>query len=202
MEGDQYQPNMMEMGGEQVPYVPHSYSPEGAIDNIVSQIDPQHIIENLNHSLKGESYNKEKGEWIKTGEELVNDNCRGWAISYLTSLMNNSSTMATIDKDQFSNLMRGIIRNVTKTIACNVERFGFVHKGKSYKKNIFLNKGSPDREKMDAIAEIILQRAFVIYTRSLSGMESQKIFRSLSMTDNLSYAPQQQQNNWVSKLFR
>ena len=203
MSGDQYAPNNYEESPEQFYPPPAAYTPENAVDNIVAQIDPQNIIDNLDHALKGESFKKETGEWAKTGEPLVNENCRGWTISYLTGLMNNSSTMATIDKDQFSNLMRGIIRNVTKTVACNVENFGFVPPSKGYKKKNYRNKGSPDRERMDTLCEMILQRAFMIYTRSLMGMESRKIFQSLSMTDNLNYGPPAQQNQgWVSKMFR
>jgi len=32
---------------------PMSYTPEGSISNIVGQIDPSTIVDNLNHSLKG-----------------------------------------------------------------------------------------------------------------------------------------------------
>ena len=60
-----------------------SYTPEEKVENIVGQIDPQRILDNLNHSLKGEYYSKEESKWIKIGEELINDAGRGWIISYL-----------------------------------------------------------------------------------------------------------------------
>jgi len=40
------------------------YTPESSISNIVGQIDPNTIVDNLNHSLKGEFYDKESGMWV------------------------------------------------------------------------------------------------------------------------------------------
>ena len=98
----------------QQPIAPPEYTSEEDITNIVGQIDPQRILDNLNHSLKGEYYNKEQGEWQKIGDELVNIACRGWIVSYLTALMNNASTMGFIQEQQLSHLMEGVIKSVTR----------------------------------------------------------------------------------------
>lgn len=171
-----------------------AYNVEGSIANIVDQIDPQMIIDNFNHALKGEYYNKEKGIWESAGDgsPLVNDSCRSWIISYLTALMNKASTLATINEKQFSGLMEGIIRNVGREFVCNLEKFGFVPEGKDFAKKDYHNIGIPDSARMDSIAEAMYQRAFVIYSRSINGMESKKIFSSLSMSDPMSFNPQQQ----------
>ena len=171
---------------------PLPFSPEGEINNIVGQIDPAQIVDNFNHALKGEYFNKEKGSWESIGKELVNAECRGWVISYSTSLMNNASTMGIISKDQLNYLMWGIIRTVAREFRCNLERFGFVPPGKYYKQGEYENKGSPDTARMDMISEMIFQRALLIYSRSLSGTESTKIFKSLSMVDQL-YGGQKEQ---------
>ena len=46
-----------------IPQVPVYGTGEQDITNIVAQIDPKTIIDNLNHALKGEYYDKENGEW-------------------------------------------------------------------------------------------------------------------------------------------
>lgn len=167
------------------------YTSEEEIKNIVGQIDPQRILDNFNHSLKGEYYSKEEGEWKKIGDELVNTACRGWVISYMTSLMNNASTMGIIQEKQLSFLMEGVIKTVTREFRCNLEKFGFVPPGKYYDKKVFENKGTPDTARMDSVAEMIYQRALLIFTRSLKGTESQRVFKSLHMTDQLQFLPQQ-----------
>jgi len=179
---------------------PINYTPEEEITNIVGQIDPTHILDNLNHSLKGEYFNKEKGEWETLGEELVNDSCRGWIISYFSSLMNNASTMGLIQETQLSYLMEGVIKIITKEFRCNLEKFGFVPPGNGYKEKRYENKGTPNTARMESIAEMIYQRAFIIYSRSLKGTESKRIFNSLNMNDPLMFQQQQQKQGWMNKL--
>jgi len=182
-----------------------SGSGEEEINNIVGQIDPQRILDNLNHALKGEYFAKEQGRWVKVGDELINDAGRGWIISFFTSIMNNASTMGTITEKQFSFLMEGVIKTITREFRCNLEKFGFVPPGKRYHEGIFENKGTPDTARMDTIAEMVYQRAFLIYSRSIKGSESKRIFSSLKMADNMDYGggmPQQQpKKNFISRMF-
>jgi len=200
---DPYQPPYQDPYQQpQQPMVPAEYMGEEEVTNIVGQIDPQRILDNLNHSLKGEYYNKEEGAWEKVGDELVNTACRGWIISYLTALMNNASTMGVIQEQQLSSLMEGVIKSVTREFKCNLEKFGFVPPGKYYDKEIYENKGTPNTSRMDSIAEMIYQRAFLILTRSLKGTESSKIFRSLSMSDQMLFNQQQmQKKGFLGKMF-
>jgi len=185
--------------------VPMGYTSEASVSNVLDQIDPQSIIDNFNHALKGEYFNKEKGVWEFAGDgtPLVNDSCRSWIISYLTAIMNKSSTLGTIDKLQFSSLMDGIIRNVTREFVSNLEKFGFVPKGPDYLNSNYYNRGIPDSSRMDTVAEAIYQRAFMIYSRSVNGMDSRKIFGSLSMHDPMMFGGSQQGGGgWASGLFK
>ena len=118
------------------------YTPEGSISNIVGQIDPTTIVDNLNHSLKGERFDKEKGLWLMnpSGVPLVNDDCRGFVISYITGVLNNNSTMAIIDKPQLGFIMESIIEDISKEFVSNLEKFGFVPEGPGFANHRFENK--------------------------------------------------------------
>ena len=179
------------------------YTPEGSISNIVGQIDPTTIVDNLNHSLKGEIYSKENGVWMMnpSGKPLVNDACRGFVISYVTGVLNNNTTMAIITQVQLGFLMESIIEDISKEFVCNLERFGFVPKGMGYAKGIYMNQGSPDSSRMSSVSGMIFRAVFSCYTRSLNGMESKKVFSSLNMTDSLNYNPQQKEGSWMGNLF-
>lgn len=180
-----------------------SYTPENSISNIVGQIDPSQIVDNLNHSLKGEFYDKERGMWMMNpaNTPLVNDECRGFIISYVTGILNNNSTMAIITPVQLGFLMESVIEDIGKEFVCNLEKFGFVPPGPSYKNKCYENKGTPDSARMSSISNMVIRAVFTCYTRSINGMESKKIFSSLSMTDGLNYSPQQQGNDWMGKMF-
>ena len=123
-------PNYQPEQSQQVPnyYNAPYMSQEQEITNIVGQIDPKTIIDNLDHALKGEHFDKERGEWIMnaSGKGLVNDSCRGAIISYLDGILTNNTTMANIDEKRLSFLMESVIETVTKMFVVNLEEFGFV----------------------------------------------------------------------------
>ncbi len=183
---------------------PMSYTPEGSISNIVGQIDPSTIVDNLNHSLKGEFYDKEQGKWLlnPSGKPLVNDACRGFVISYVTGILNNNSVMGTISQAQLGFIMETVIEELGKEFVCNLERFGFVPAGPGYKKGVYMNQGNPNSSRMSSVCGIIFRSVFSCYTRSLNGMESRKLFSSLNMTDGLNFNPQQEKGaGWMGRMF-
>ena len=113
--------------------IPSYYNaPYGAneqdITNIVAQIDPKTIIDNLDHALKGEHFNKERGEWVmnSSGKPMVNDACRSAIISYLDGILTNNTTMGNIDEKRLSLLMESIIESINRMFVSNLEEFGFV----------------------------------------------------------------------------
>jgi len=180
------------------------YTPEGSISNIVGQIDPSTIIDNLNHSLKGEFYNKETGMWVMnpSGVPLVNDACRGFIISYVTGIMNNNSTMAILSQQQLGYMMETIIEEMGKEFVCNLERFGFVPPGPGFDVGRYENKGTPYSARMSSVCSMVFRAVFSCYTRSLNGMESKKIFSSLRMADQLDFQPQREQGaGWIGRMF-
>ena len=198
MEYQQQQPQEPEQ--QQMPM----YTPEGSISNIVGQIDPSTIIDNLNHSLKGEFFDKELGVWKMNPSNvpLVNDACRGFIISYVTGIMNNNSTMAIIKEQQLGFLMESVIEEMGREFVCNLERFGFVPKGPGYDAGRYENKGTPESSRMSSVSGMVFRAVFSCYTRSLNGMESKKIFSSLNMSDGLNFNPQPDQNSgWMGKMF-
>ena len=183
---------------------PVMYTPEGSVSNIVGQIDPATIVDNLNHSLRGEFYDKEQGKWKMnpTGKPLVNDACRGFIISYVTGILNNNSVMATISQQQLGFLMETIIEELGKEFVCNLEKFGFVPPGPGYENGVYMNQGTPDSARMSSVTGIVFRAVFSCYTRSLNGMESRKLFSSLNMNDSLNFAQQQEQGSgWMGKMF-
>lgn len=186
----------------ELPQTAIPFTPEEEIRNIVGQIDPANILNNINHSLKGEYYNKEKGEWENVGKELVNDECRGWVISYFNSIMNNASTLGIISETQLNYLMEGVIDTVIKEFRCNLERFGFVPPGKGFEKKEYLNSGMPDTSRMRSVAEMIFRSAFLVFSRSLKGTENNRIFKSLNMNDQLDFnRDNQKSKNPLARLF-
>ena len=188
------------------PQLPVYTQGEQDINNIVAQIDPKTIIDNLDHALKGEHYDKETAQWIMnpTKMHLVNDACRGFVISFLDGLLTNNTTMANIDEKRLSLLMESVIETITKNFTTRLEEFGFVPPSPTYKDKVYQNKGTPDSATMTMVSNMVYKVCFLVFTRALKGQESIRIFKSLSMVDSLGYGMQSQQEGkgWLGKLFR
>jgi len=199
----QYDPSEYESVGYDQPPQSRYAIQEQDITNIVSQIDPKTIIDNLDHALKGEHFNKEEGEWKlnTSGKSLVNDTCRGAVISYLDGILTNNTTMANLDEKRLSFLMESVIETIGKLFIVNLEEFGFVPKGDKFSQGVYENKGTPDTATMTMVANMIYKVCFLVFTRALKGQESIRIFKSLSMTDPMSFGGQQQKTGWMGKLF-
>lgn len=188
------------------PYQPLPVYSQGEqdISNIVSQIDPKTIIDNLNHALKGEYFSKENNVWVmnESKKPLVQDQCRGFIISYLDGILTNNTTMANIDEKRLGLLMESVIETITKNFVTRLEEFGFVPQSDTYKSGVYENKGTPDTATMTMVANMVYKVCFLVFTRALSGQESRRIFGSLKMMDTMGgMAQQQQKKGWLGKMF-
>jgi len=170
------------------------YSNEGTIANIVSQIDPSGIINNLDHALEGRFFNDMTNKWELTASKkpMVNDACRGMIISYVTATLNNNSTLSLISQQQLGFIMEGVVESITRMFVTNLEEFGFVPEGPGYKNGCYMNRGNPDSARMTIVSDMIYKVIFLTMTRALNGMESKKMFHSLSLNDSMNFSGQGQ----------
>jgi len=226
MEQPEYTPDELAyLNSQPVQQPGYQNNPYGAneqdITNIVAQIDPKTIIDNLDHALKGEHFNKERGEWVMNASRkpMVNDACRSAVISYLDGILTNNTTMGNLDEKRLSLLMESIIESINRMFVSNLEEFGFVkpitkrsiikmggvyflksdneleeyenkeikYSTTKFSYNQYENKGTPDSSRMTLVSNMIYKVCFLVFTRALSGQESIRIFKSLSMNDSMSY---------------
>ena len=170
--------------------MPMGYSQESAISNVVSQIDPSTIINNLDHALAGEFFNEKTNSWQlnPSKKPLVNASCRGAVISYVTGILNNNSTLSIISQQQLGFIMEGVVESITRMFVSNLEEFGFVPPGLGYNKGVYMNIGTPDSARMTMVANMVYSTLFLTLSRALNGMESRKIFSSLSLNDSMNFS--------------
>ncbi len=181
---EQPQPPQYQEESQHIPY-----SNEGTVANIVSQIDPSTIINNLDHALAGEYFNDRTNSWEmnKSKKALVNDACRGAIISYVTGILNNNSTLSIISQPQLGFIMEGVVESIARMFVANLEEFGFVPAGPGFNNRCYENKGTPDSARMTMVANMVYSTMFLTLSRALNGMESRKIFGSLSLNDSMNF---------------
>lgn len=205
---EQFMPSDSFGVGDMNSMIPNMANVEAEITNIVGQIDPQTIIDNLDHALAGEQWNKEQGQWIMNASKrpLANDACRGAIVSYLDGILNNNTTMGWVDEKKLSHIMESIIQSIKRMFVVNLEEFGFVPQGESFNEGVYYNRGTPDSARMTLVANMIFQVCYLVLSRALNGMESRRIFKSLSMNDTMGYGMSGgheggKKKGWLGKLF-
>ena len=164
------------------------------IRNIVSQIDPKVVLKDLRRSLRGETQDA-AGVWVQTSHPLVNSACEYDIMVFLNSILSNNTVMSTMSENEIGNTMGCIIETITRMFTSNLEKYGFVEPGPGFANGVFDNKGIPDSSRMTQVSNLIYMVCYLTLKRSINGMESRKVFGSLSMNDQMSFDQQQQQQN-------
>ena len=173
-------------GAEEGYYPTNPYLDSGEVNNVANvlgQIDPTKLVQKLNHILKGEIYDDVDRMWkmIEEGKPLVNDSCRKGCISFVTSFLSNNTTMTILQPQQINNVMDGVLKTIRQLFIQNLDEYGFLE-----------NNGENLRMgTMTMVGNLVGATIFFSLSRATNGMESNKIFKSLTMSDSMSYAPQQ-----------
>ena len=156
---------------------------EERIKNIFAQIAPENQLNEIEMRLKGFKRNFQTGGWDKISESikepsplLINN-----YISYLSSIVNQNTTMGNLSSTQINLMMAQIIQFVTDDLDSNAELYGI----------------QGNYSEMSRIGHIMLNTTFLVLGRSLNGSEARRFWGSLSLMESSNPNPnQQQKSDW------
>jgi hypothetical protein len=144
------------------------------IANVIGQINPDILLDEIEHRIKGER--KKNGEWVKIIKDAPDNSILSEStISYLSSIINQSTTMGNLSSMQINSIMGLVIEYVLDDIDNYAIKYG-------------LHDNYTERTR---IAHIVIIPVFMVLTRAENGMEAKRIFASLKVNENLNQAPQQ-----------
>lgn len=155
-----------------------TFMQEERIKNIISQISPDNQLAEIQMRLKGYTKDPITGQWQILDEEGsgIHPLLIRRYIGFLSSALNQNTTMSNLDATEINKLMNVIIEWITDDLDANSEIYGI---GNDY--------GERTR-----VGNIILMSTFFCFKRAMNGLESRRIFSSLSIQDNLSGGNQKQ----------
>ncbi len=140
--------------------------------NILSQINPDGLLTDIEHRIRGEKKNPFTNQWTpisqdgaKVSEELV-----GTFISFLGSILNQNTSMSNFKDQEVNNLMEMITDWVRSDLVVNAKKYGIEGQYTEY----------------DRIAHIVCATCFTVFKRALNGRESSRIFKMVRMNENIS----------------
>lgn len=143
---------------------------EEKVTNILSQINPDNLLVDIEHRIRGEKKNVWSGKWepISSNQRSISDKLVANFISYLGCILNQNTSMSNFTMNEINNLMEIIIDWVRSDLVVNAEEYGIEGEYTEY----------------DRIAHIICTTCFAVFKRALNGQESRRIFKILRVTES------------------
>lgn len=138
--------------------------------NILSQINPDNLLEDIEHRIRGEKKDKLSGEWKSINQEKsqISEGLVSDFMSFLGSILNQNTSMSNFSSMEINNLMEVIIDWVKRHLVINAETYGIEGQYSEY----------------DRIAHIICATCFAVFKRALNGQESRRVFRIMRLTES------------------
>jgi len=176
---EKYLEPAMEMQ-QQRPLSPDVYSAivqEQKMANVIEQINPERVLIEIDHRLRGEIKNPDSGNWEKLTEEVISKKCRSNILSLLNSIFTQNTTLSNLDKKAINSIMENIIEHLRDDMEENAEEYNL----------------SGKYAEMTRVCDIVCYLVFTLLTRAQNGMESRKLFHSLQIGEKLNYGPEKQE---------
>jgi len=144
---------------------------EDKIKNIISQLDPENQLQEIEMRIRGYKRNVITGSWEKIDPKspepprlLVSR-----FMSYLSSIMNQSTTQSNLSDTQINALMTLAIAYISDELDANAELYD-------------LENNYTERTR---IGHIILNSMFMVLNRALNGQEAKRMWGAISLNENI-----------------
>ena len=161
---------------------------EDKIKNIISQLNPDVQLQDIEMRIKGYKKNTISNDWEKIDENSLEPPklLISKFISYLGSIMNQNTTQGNLSDQQVNKIMKIVIEYVTDELDSNEELYNL--------KDNYTEK--------TRIGDIIINSVFFVLTRALNGQEAKRMWSSLNLSENYSTQPQKSKMGEAFKFWK
>ena len=151
---------------------------EEKIANVIAQLDPQNLLDEIEHRLRGEKFNKITQQWEAIGNISIsiNEKLISRFMSFLGAVLNQNTTLSNYSLNEINNRMELVIEYIRDDLTDNDVEYNL----------------EGNYTEMTRIGMIICETVSSVFRRALNGMESRRIFNALKVTESLTSAPQRQ----------
>lgn len=186
---------------------------EEKIKNVIAQLNPELLLSEIEHRIRGEKKNHYTEEWepisgtIKISEELVQN-----YISFLNVYLTQNNSLSNFSPQEINNIMGVVIEYIKDDLSDNAERYGLTKKDTisvevtvKELKRIPLSNGTTkiieiprkaiqefavgeeltDYNQLNKIGHIVCQSTFSVLKQAQNGMLASRIFKALRVNETL-----------------
>ncbi len=149
---------------------------EEKVTNILSQINPDNLLADIEWRIKGYKKNILTGQWEKINPKApdINNKLVANFMSFLGSILNQNTSMSNFSSNEINTIMDHIIEYIADDLTVNDKKYGLVG----------------NYQEMSRIGNIVSMTVFSVLKRAQNGMEARRIFASLKINESLTQEPQ------------
>ena len=138
--------------------------------NLLDQINPDRLMEDIEHRLRGEKYDRMNG-WIARSSQsvMVSEKLIDNFMGFLGAVLTQNVSMSNFSANEINAIMVPLISWVSRDLEVNHEEYGL-------KENY---------TEMDRIGHIILISCFSTFKQAQNGMLARRIFNSMNVDASL-----------------
>ena len=156
---------------------------EEKVRTLLTEIDPENLLESIEYRIKGYKYNRQKNAWEKRANakeipsELVEK-----VIAKLSSILSLNTTFSNIQPADVNNIMGLLIDITISDLVVNGKKYGIEN----------------DFNRKEEICFIIFNTVYLTLRRCINGTEARRFFGSLRMNETIT--PQQRSKGGMEKV--
>lgn len=140
------------------------------LENLLSQLDPDHLIVEIEYRLKGWRKNEYTGSWELSGNEKnISGDLLADVLSLLSSILTNNTTMSNFQDIEINRIMKIIIRKMIDMMRSNAVKYDLVR----------------DYAERDRILLIVCMSVFAALKRAQNGLEAKRLLESLELKEHM-----------------
>ena len=184
------------------------------IKNVIAQLNPELLLTEIEHRIRGEKKNHYTGTWEPIGvkdnaisEELVQN-----YVSFLNAYLTQNNSLSNFSPDEINNIMHVVIEFIRDDLSDNAEKYkltkknyikvkqihkiltpertveGYTHmKETPMEVEVQVSAGEEltDYNTFNRIGHITCQSTFSVLKQAQNGMLAARIFKALRVTESL-----------------
>lgn len=187
---------------------------EDKIKNVIAQLNPELLLTEIEHRIRGEKKNHYTDEWEpirKTGQVISEELVQNY-ISFLNAYLTQNNSLSNFSPDEINNIMAVVIDYVRDDLSDNAEKYGLTRKNEitvpgkikvltpfrnkdglvcmketefDVEETIAIGEEMTDYNEFNRIGHIVCQSTFAVLKQAQNGMLAQRVFKALRVSETL-----------------
>lgn len=198
---------------------------EDKIRNVISQLNPELLLTEIEHRIRGEKKDSITGQWVPISQgHLVSEELVQNYIAFLNVYLTQNNSLSNFTPDEINNIMNVVTDYIKDDLSDNADKYGLtkrrtitirrtVKRLEEYQNSegLTLTKEIPfeiedeiaigdeltDYNQLNKIGHIVCQSTFSVLKQAQNGMLASRIFKALRVTESLNAGESKSKMNFL-----